>query len=127
MILSSMVESTTSAERMTLSLFLSVGRGGSGGRASGKAGEGAESPFPPDLGGMFGGCWGLAFSFLPAAFLIKPSTTSIVLALTLTALPLTVCACVKAERVLGLLITIPLGGPGGPGEEEGVCDFELAT
>lgn len=88
-------------------------------------------PFPPSLGGRFGGTprvpeVGFALSFLPTAFLIRLSTTSTVLVLTLTALPLTVWAWVKAERVLGLLITIPLWGRGGPGEEgrEGGSDGE---
>ena len=70
------------------------------------------------------GIWGLIFSLLPAAFLTRPSTTSTVLALTLTAFPLTVWAWVKAERVLGLLMTIPLGGRGGLGEEGREVDLD---
>jgi len=58
------------------------------------------------------------FSFLPTALLIRPSTTSTVLELTLTALPLTMWAWVKAVRVFGLLITSPRWGNGGLGEEE---------
>ena len=85
------------------------------------------------------GLWGFAFSFLPTALFIRPSTTSTVLELTLTALPLTVWAWVRTERVLELLITIPLLGRGGPGEAEreigsdveselaGVCGLEWAT
>ena len=130
-----MVEITTSAERMSLSLFLSAGRGGSAGEAALKeAGEVEGPPFPSYLGGRFGGTpcapgggfWGIALTFLPAAFLSRLSTTSTVLELTLTALPLTICAWVKAERVFGLLITIPRPGGGGPGEGEGVWGLELA-
>ena len=96
LMLSSMVERTTSAERMSLSLFLSAGRGGSGGGPESEVGMGL--PLPPFLDGGFrgtprvpgSGLWSFAFSFLPTAFLIRPSTTSIVLELTFTALPLTV-------------------------------------
>lgn len=56
MILSSIVESTTSAERMSLSLFLSAGRGGSGGGLELEtAEEVVRLPFSPYLGGRFGG------------------------------------------------------------------------
>ena len=51
--LSSMVESTTSAERMSLSLFLNVGRRGRG--ASEEAEGGGVRPlFPSCLGGRLG-------------------------------------------------------------------------
>lgn len=66
----------------------------------------------------------ICLSFLPTALLIRPSTTSMVLALTLTALPLTMWAWVKAERVLGLLMTIPPWGGGGPGEEGREVDLD---
>lgn len=102
-----MVENTSSAERMSLSLFLSMGREGSVGPRSE---EGVRLLFPSCLGGRFGGFWAFAFSFLPTAFLTRLPTTSTVFVLTWTALPLTMWAWVKAERVLGLLITIPLRG-----------------
>lgn len=123
LILSSMVERTTSAERMSLSLVLRAGRGGSDGGPESK--EGVKFPFSPLLNDRSGGAprapgvgSRLALSFLPTAFLTRSSTISTVLALTLTALPLTVWAWVKAERVLGLLITSPVWERGGPGEEE---------
>ena len=54
--LSSIVEKTKSAERMILSLVLSVGRGGSGGgRELEIVEEGVRPPFSPLLGGRFGG------------------------------------------------------------------------
>lgn len=91
-----------------------------------------KTPFSPVLGGRFGetarmpgvGFWYIDLSFLPTALLIRPSTTSTVLALTLTALPLTMWAWVKAERVLGLLMTIPPGGRGGSGEEGREVDLD---
>ena len=52
LMLSSMVERTTSAERMSLSLFLSAGRGGSGGGP--ELEEGMGLPLPPSFDGRFG-------------------------------------------------------------------------
>ena len=58
--LSSIVEKTKSAERMILSLVLSVGRGGSGGgRESEIVEEGVRPAFSLLLGGRFGGTRGV--------------------------------------------------------------------